>query len=161
MVDQCRSSRPDVFCKKGVLKHFSKFTGKFTCPRASILIKLQVSPATVLKKNTSRGIFLWISRNSSEQLFLQKSSGGCFWAMGKVKTYFQLGRLLKALIMADLWQAVWTCVESEFRFCWSKLYSSDSHHTMPSLLNWLKANRPIKKVFQTLILGLKSNNLSD
>ena len=49
MVDQCRSSRPDVFCKKGVLKHFTKFTGKFTCPRASILIKLQVSSATLKK----------------------------------------------------------------------------------------------------------------
>ena len=26
-----RSSRPDVFCKKGVLKNFSKFTGKHLC----------------------------------------------------------------------------------------------------------------------------------
>ena len=26
-----RSSRPDVFCKKGVLKNFAKFTGKHLC----------------------------------------------------------------------------------------------------------------------------------
>ena len=26
-----RSSRPEVFCKKGVLKHFAKFTGKHLC----------------------------------------------------------------------------------------------------------------------------------
>ena len=28
-----RSSRPDVFCKKGVLKSFAKFTGKHLCQR--------------------------------------------------------------------------------------------------------------------------------
>ena len=27
----CRSSRPNVFCKKGVLKNFTKFTGKHLC----------------------------------------------------------------------------------------------------------------------------------
>ena len=27
----CRSSRPDVLCKKGVLKNFAKFTGKHLC----------------------------------------------------------------------------------------------------------------------------------
>ena len=26
-----RSSRPELFCKKGVLKHFAKFTGKHLC----------------------------------------------------------------------------------------------------------------------------------
>ena len=25
---ECRSSRPEVFCKKGVLRNFTKFTGK-------------------------------------------------------------------------------------------------------------------------------------
>ena len=29
--DICRSSRPEVFCKKGVLKNFGKFTGKHLC----------------------------------------------------------------------------------------------------------------------------------
>ena len=28
-----RSSRPEVFCKKGVLRNFSKFTGKHLCQR--------------------------------------------------------------------------------------------------------------------------------
>ena len=27
-----RSSRPEVFCKKGVLRNFTKFTGKHLCP---------------------------------------------------------------------------------------------------------------------------------
>ena len=27
----CRSSHPEVFCKKGVLRNFAKFTGKHLC----------------------------------------------------------------------------------------------------------------------------------
>ena len=27
-----RNSRPDVFCEKGVLRNFAKFTGKHLCP---------------------------------------------------------------------------------------------------------------------------------
>ena len=28
---RCRNSRPEVFCKKGVLRYFAKFTGKNLC----------------------------------------------------------------------------------------------------------------------------------
>ena len=41
-----RSSHPDVFCQKGVLKNFVKFTGKHLChlphtpDRVSFIIKL-------------------------------------------------------------------------------------------------------------------------
>ena len=28
---KCRNSRPEVFCKKGVLGNFAKFTGKHVC----------------------------------------------------------------------------------------------------------------------------------
>ena len=46
-----RSSHPEVFCKKAVLRNFAKFTGN-TCARVSFLIKLQASrPATLLKKS--------------------------------------------------------------------------------------------------------------
>ena len=37
-----RSSRPDVFCKKGILRNFAKFTGKHLC-QSLFLIKLQAS----------------------------------------------------------------------------------------------------------------------
>ena len=37
-----RSSHPEVFCKKGVLRNFAKFTGKHLC-RSLFLIKLQAS----------------------------------------------------------------------------------------------------------------------
>ena len=49
-VNNSRSSRSVVFCKKGVLRNFAKFT----CTRVSFLIKLQ--------KETS-AIFLWILRD--------------------------------------------------------------------------------------------------
>ena len=31
LTDSCRSSRPEVFCQKGVLENFTKFTGKLLC----------------------------------------------------------------------------------------------------------------------------------
>ena len=40
-----RSSRSEVFFKKGVLRNFAKFTGK-TCNRVTFLIKLQASGLT-------------------------------------------------------------------------------------------------------------------
>ena len=47
-----RSSRPEVLCQKGVLRNFTKFTGK-PCARASILIKLQA-----LKRDPGTAAFL-------------------------------------------------------------------------------------------------------
>ena len=38
--DMARSSRPEVFCKKGILRNFAKFTGKHLC-QSLFLIKLQ------------------------------------------------------------------------------------------------------------------------
>ena len=39
-VSICRDSRPEVFCKKDVLRNFAKFTGKHLC-QSVFLIKLQ------------------------------------------------------------------------------------------------------------------------
>ena len=45
-----RSSRPDVFCKKSVLKNFAKFTGKHLC-QSLFFNKIEgLRPATLLKK---------------------------------------------------------------------------------------------------------------
>ena len=46
----CRSSRPEMFCKKGVLRNFAKFTGKHL--RQSLFFnKVEgFRPATLLKK---------------------------------------------------------------------------------------------------------------
>ena len=82
-----RSSHLDVFCKKGALRNFSKFTGKHlrlslsfnkvaclkkmffeisqnsrenTCASVSFLIKLQVSLQLCLKRDSYSGVFLRI-----------------------------------------------------------------------------------------------------
>ena len=45
-----RSSRPKVFCKKGVLRNFCKFRGKHLCQSLSFNKVTGLRPATLLKK---------------------------------------------------------------------------------------------------------------
>ena len=52
-----KSSRPEVFCKKGVLKIFAKFPWKHLWQSASFLIKLQAAHATLLKNRVWRRYF--------------------------------------------------------------------------------------------------------
>ena len=44
------SSRPEVLCKKGVLRNFAKFTGKHRCQSIFFNKGAGLSPATLLKK---------------------------------------------------------------------------------------------------------------
>ena len=53
-----RSSRPEVFCKKGVLKNFAKFTGKHFCQSLFFNKVLEAwRPATLFKKMTLAQVF--------------------------------------------------------------------------------------------------------
>ena len=45
-----RSSRPEVFCKKGVLRNFTKFTQKHLCYSLFFNKVAGLKPATLLKK---------------------------------------------------------------------------------------------------------------
>ena len=45
-----RSSRPEVFCKKGVLRNFAKFTGKHLCQSLFFNKVAGLRSATLLKK---------------------------------------------------------------------------------------------------------------
>ena len=47
---QCRSSRLEVFCKKGVLKDFTKFTEKHLCQSLFLSKVAGLRPVTLLKK---------------------------------------------------------------------------------------------------------------
>ena len=51
-----RSSRPELFCKKGVLRNFPKFTGKHLCQSLIFNKVAGLRPATLLKKR------LWYRR---------------------------------------------------------------------------------------------------
>ena len=64
--ESCRSSRPEVFLRKGVLKICHKFTGKHPCK------------ATFLKSHFDMGVFLYICCIFSEHLFLRTPLDGCF-----------------------------------------------------------------------------------
>ena len=46
-----RSSRPEVFCKKGVFRNFAKFTGKHLCQKLFFNKVAGLRPATLLKKS--------------------------------------------------------------------------------------------------------------
>ena len=45
-----RSRRPEVFCKKGVLRNFPKFTGKHLCQSLFFNTVAGLRPSTLLKK---------------------------------------------------------------------------------------------------------------
>ena len=49
-----RDTRPEVFCKKGALRNFAKFTGKHLC-QSHFLIKLQA--CNFIKKETLPQVF--------------------------------------------------------------------------------------------------------
>ena len=48
-VNNRSSSRPEVFCKKGILRNFAKFTGKHLCRTLFFNIVAGLRPATLLK----------------------------------------------------------------------------------------------------------------
>ena len=54
----CRNSRHEVFCKKGALGNFAKFTGKHL--RQSLFFNkvAGLRPATLLKRGAGTGVFL-------------------------------------------------------------------------------------------------------
>ena len=53
-----RCSHPDVFCKKGILRNFAKFTEKHLCLRVSFLNKVARRLATLLKRDSATVVFL-------------------------------------------------------------------------------------------------------
>ena len=63
-----RSSRPEVFCKKGVLGNFAKFIGKHLSQSLFINKVAGLRPATLLKKEALRQVFSYefceISKNT-------------------------------------------------------------------------------------------------
>ena len=53
-----RSSRPEVFCKNGVLRNFAKFTRKHLCQSLFFNKIAGLRPATLLKKRPCHRFFL-------------------------------------------------------------------------------------------------------
>ena len=55
-----RGSFPKVFYKNGIHKDFAKFTGKHLCWSLFFDKVSGLQPATLLKRDSKAGVFLWI-----------------------------------------------------------------------------------------------------
>ena len=68
-----------MFFKIGLLKKFTNFTEKHLCWSLT-LVNLQAwFTATLLKRDSDTGIFLWNLLNLWQHLFLHNTSSGCFY----------------------------------------------------------------------------------
>ena len=67
-----------MFCKKGVLRNFAKFTGKHLCQRFYFNKVVGLSLQLYWNRDSGKSVFLWILRNFWEHLFLQNTSNSCF-----------------------------------------------------------------------------------
>ena len=115
-----RNSRPEVFCKKGVLRNFSKFAGKHLCQSLSFNKVAVLRPATLLKKGLSYRYFpvIWeISKNTfsyRKPLVAASENWNCF-----DRSSFEYNRLF--------WdsQITWNIVLHALNSCWRYKYNRD------------------------------------
>ena len=111
-----RSSRPEVFCKNGVLRNFAKFTRKHLCQSLFFNKIAGLRPAILLKRDSGTGVFLWVLWNFEEHLFSQNTSGGCFWLLHLKRKCASLYN--KTIIIATFIHCMFTLsVVSRLVFC--------------------------------------------
>ena len=97
-----RSSYPEVFCEKGALRNFVKFTGKHPCKSLFFNKVAGLRPVTLFKKGSCTGVFLWILRNFWEHLFLQDTFDGCYWYLRDVNHSLEKSYLTEWLSLSAL-----------------------------------------------------------
>ena len=74
-----RSSRPEVFCQKSVLRNFTKFTGKYLC-QSLFFNKVAGLSATLLKKRLWHRCFpVNFVKFLRAPFFKEHLYGGCFY----------------------------------------------------------------------------------
>ena len=73
-----RSSRPELFCKKGILRNFPKFSGKHLCQGLFFNKVAGLRPGTLLKKRLWHRCFAVNFAKFLRIPFLQNTSSGCF-----------------------------------------------------------------------------------
>ena len=94
---------PEVFCKRMCSQKFLKIHRKTTVPESFFLNKVAgPHPATLLKKDSGTGAFLWILEYFQEHLLYRTPLDDCFW-YGNSVFIEQLGR----------WNESWVRVETK------------------------------------------------
>ena len=78
VVSSCKSSHPEVICKKGIPKKFTKFTSKYQSWLESLFSKIQG-----LKKRPQHRCFPVNFTIFSKHLFCETSAIGCFWSCNR------------------------------------------------------------------------------
>ena len=84
LLSMCRSSRPEVFCKRSVLRIFANFTGKHQCQTLFLIKVPDLRLETLLKKRLWHRCFPVNSAKFLRTPFLQNTSGRvrlklCVW----------------------------------------------------------------------------------
>ena len=103
-----RSSHWRCSTRKGVLRNFTKFTGKDLSQSLFFNKATGLRPATLLglqlywKRSPGSGVLMWILRNFWEHLFYRTPLGGCFWS-----SYYSL------FFYGDLYRRFYILVSSE------------------------------------------------
>ena len=64
-----RSSRPEVFCRKGVLRNFAKFTGKHLCQSLFLNKVAGLKPRSDERQNGFKGLKLKRCKRPSTIIF--------------------------------------------------------------------------------------------
>ena len=68
-----RSSRSEVFCKKGVLENFAKFTGKHLCQSLFLIKRLRHEAWNFIKKETLAQVFTCEFSEISKNTFFYRT----------------------------------------------------------------------------------------
>ena len=127
-----RSSRSEVFCKKGVLKNFGKFTAKYQC-QSLFLVKLQ-----------ARGLQLYFIKKETPTVFpcefceiSKNTSGGCFCNLSKYfdKLYGNIFHKMQ-IQMSNLIQVPASLLLAAISEFW---FSGLSRHTIYKLITAVTA----------------------
>ena len=123
-----------MFCKKGVLKNFAKFTGKHLC-KSLFLIKLPAAPATLFKKRLWHRYFPVNFAKFLRTPFLQKNS----WATASEERSFFKWAPNKSVKTA--------CVCTAFFFHYFKYYGQNIFSRITALYLTAKVERKEKTFY--------------
>ena len=124
-----RSSRPELYCKKRVLRNFAKFTGKHLCKSIFFNTVAVLKPATLFKKRLWHRCFPVNFTKFLRTPFLQNTTGGSFC---QIFLYFVF-RSIFNLLLKKPWQVepnIWS------KILWEKNLSLTSSMVIIFTRKW-------------------------